>query len=88
LPQNHRFEIQQSIREDPLTTCPECGGEVRRVIHPAGIVFKGSGFYATDSRKSTSDSKPKPTTAGESGKEQAAPAKTDAKSESAGANQN
>ncbi len=46
----HRFEVRQGIREDSLTTCPTCGGKIRRVIHPVGIVFKGSGFYKTDSR--------------------------------------
>jgi predicted nucleic acid-binding Zn ribbon protein len=34
--------------EEPLTICPECGGHIRRVLYPAGIVFKGSGFYKTD----------------------------------------
>lgn len=34
--------------EEPLTACPECGGHIRRVLFPAGIVFKGSGFYKTD----------------------------------------
>jgi len=37
-----------------VSECAECGGPVRRVIHPVGIVFKGSGFYATDSRKASS----------------------------------
>jgi len=46
----HRFEIRQGIREASLTTCPECGGAIRRMVFPAGIVFKGSGFYKTDSR--------------------------------------
>lgn len=46
-----RFERQQSITDDAITICPECGGEVRRVIHPTGIIFKGKGFYATDHRK-------------------------------------
>ena len=46
-----RFERHQHFDEAPLTVCPECEGEVRRVIGPVGIVFKGSGFYATDSRK-------------------------------------
>ncbi len=45
----HRFEIRQGIREASLTTCPECGGAIRRMVFPAGIVFKGSGFYNTDS---------------------------------------
>lgn len=48
----HRYERFQRMTEDPDTVCPECGAEVRRVIHPAGVIFKGSGFYITDSRKS------------------------------------
>jgi putative FmdB family regulatory protein len=44
------IEVFQRITEDPLTTCGVCGGPLRKVFHPAGIVFKGSGFYATDSR--------------------------------------
>jgi putative FmdB family regulatory protein len=44
------IEVFQRIAEDPLTTCGVCGGKLRKVFHPAGIVFKGSGFYATDSR--------------------------------------
>lgn len=44
------IEVFQRISEDPLTTCGVCGGTLRKVFHPAGIVFKGSGFYATDSR--------------------------------------
>ncbi len=54
----HRFEVRQSIKEDPLTHCPECGGAIRRVIHPVGIVFKGSGFYITDSRNKSSHTSP------------------------------
>lgn len=45
---SHRFEIWQKMADEPLTTCPECGGTIRRVLFPAGIVFKGSGFYKTD----------------------------------------
>jgi putative FmdB family regulatory protein len=52
----HRFEAVHSMTADPLTVCPECGGQLRKVLHAAGIVFKGSGFYATDSRsKPTTD---------------------------------
>ncbi len=47
----HLFEIVQSMRDEPLTECPECGGELRKVFAPPAISFKGSGFYATDSRK-------------------------------------
>ncbi len=45
---SHRFEIWQKMSDDPLTTCPRCGQHIRRVLFPAGIVFKGSGFYKTD----------------------------------------
>jgi putative FmdB family regulatory protein len=44
------IEVFQRFSEDPLTACGVCGGKLRKVFHPAGIVFKGSGFYATDSR--------------------------------------
>lgn len=46
-------EVFQRFSEAPLTTCGVCGGPLRKVFHPAGIVFKGSGFYATDSRSSS-----------------------------------
>lgn len=48
------IEFFQRFSEDPLTTCGVCGGKLRKVFHPAGIVFKGSGFYATDSRAKAS----------------------------------
>lgn len=44
-------EIRHGFRETPSEACPACGGELARVFNPAGIVFKGSGFYITDSRK-------------------------------------
>jgi putative FmdB family regulatory protein len=47
----HLFEIVQSMRDDALTECPECGGELRKVFAPPAISFKGSGFYATDHGK-------------------------------------
>jgi putative FmdB family regulatory protein len=46
----NRFEVFLRIEDEPLTVCEACGGALRKVFHPAGIVFKGSGFYATDSR--------------------------------------
>ena len=53
-----RFDRRQSFSAKPLTRCPECDGHVHRLIQPAGIVFKGSGWYSTDNRKkSTSESK-------------------------------
>jgi putative FmdB family regulatory protein len=46
---NHIFECFQSINDEPIAACPECGGEVRRLINGgAGIIYKGSGFYSTD----------------------------------------
>jgi putative FmdB family regulatory protein len=47
----HLFEIVQSMKDDPLTECPECAGELRKVFAPPAISFKGSGFYATDHGK-------------------------------------
>ncbi len=52
-----RFERQQHFGDMPVTACPECGGEVRRLIGPVGVIFKGSGFYVNDSRKKNGDSK-------------------------------
>ncbi|MGD9986086.1 FmdB family zinc ribbon protein [Pseudonocardia sp.] len=49
---DHRFEAVQSFSDDSLTVCPECGGPLRKVFSSVGIVFKGSGFYRTDSRGS------------------------------------
>jgi len=43
-------EVAQSFKDDPLTTCPACGGALRKVFGSIGIAFKGSGFYRTDSR--------------------------------------
>lgn len=45
------FERRQRITEEPLKTCPECKGTVKRVLYPVGIVFKGSGWYVTDHRR-------------------------------------
>lgn len=53
----HRFDAVQSIHADALTECPECGGQIQRVISSVGVSFKGSGFYRTDSRAGGSRSK-------------------------------
>ncbi len=45
---DNQFEIFQSIKDDALTTCAECGGALRKRIYPVGISFKGSGFYVND----------------------------------------
>jgi putative FmdB family regulatory protein len=47
----HHVEVVQSFGDDPLAVCGACGGRLRKVFHPAGILFKGSGFYSTDNRK-------------------------------------
>ena len=44
----HRFEVKQSIKEDPITSCIRCGREVRKLISSPAIMFKGSGWYVTD----------------------------------------
>jgi putative FmdB family regulatory protein len=49
-----RSEVVQRFSDDPLTVCSTCGGKLRKIFSPVGIVFKGSGFYRTDSRNGTS----------------------------------
>ncbi len=74
----HFFEQVQSFTEDSLTVCPECQGRLRKVFNAVGVVFKGSGFYRTDSRagdgssdggaaSSTSKGKDTPAPTGDSG---------------------
>lgn len=54
----HEFEVFQAFTDTSLTHCPECGGELRKVYSAVGVVFKGSGFYKTDSKTdSKGDSK-------------------------------
>ncbi|WP_081655389.1 FmdB family zinc ribbon protein [Amycolatopsis orientalis] len=68
---DHRFEAVQSFSDPSLTVCPQCSGALRKVFSSVGVVFKGSGFYRTDSRDSSKSST------------SAAPAKTEsAKSDS------
>ena len=57
------LEAVQSFADPALTECPECGGTLRKVFHSVGVVFKGSGFYRTDSRDKpdSADSQPKKT---------------------------
>ncbi|WP_324275999.1 FmdB family zinc ribbon protein [Blastococcus brunescens] len=50
----HEFEVVQSFTDAPVSECPECGAAVRKVYGSVGVVFKGSGFYRTDSRKAAS----------------------------------
>jgi len=50
------LEIVQAFSDDALTVCPECGGELRKIYGATGVVFKGSGFYRTDNRGTSSSS--------------------------------
>lgn len=51
----HVFDVLQKISDEPLTTCPECGGLAKKLMSPVGISFKGSGFYATDYARRSSE---------------------------------
>jgi putative FmdB family regulatory protein len=57
----HTFEVVQSMKDDSLKECPECGGELRKVFAPPMITFRGTGFYATDHRKKAEGSADKDT---------------------------
>ncbi len=63
---DERLEAVQKFTDDPLTNCEVCGGSLRKVYSPVGIVFKGSGFYRTDSRNGAGNGKDKPAKTGES----------------------
>ena len=73
-----RFEVKQSMKDDPLTTCPQCGKRLQRLISSPAIMFKGSGWYVTDysdkMKPSPGNEAPAPTT-GE--KKEAAPSTSD-----------
>jgi putative FmdB family regulatory protein len=79
----HQLEAVQSFTDDALTVCPECQGRLRKQFSAVGVVFKGSGFYRTDSRsaaKSSSSSSTKTETKSESTKtETKSETKTDSK---------
>jgi putative FmdB family regulatory protein len=76
----HNLEAVQSFSDEPLTVCPECEGRLRKVFNSVGVVFKGSGFYRTDSRNGATggDTKVKSEAKTESKTE----TKTESKSES------
>ena len=80
------LEVVQKFSDDALTECPACGGRLRKIFSPAAIVFRGSGFYRTDSRKSssaTTASAPKePAKKDDAKTETKSEAKTESKSES------
>jgi putative FmdB family regulatory protein len=76
------LEVFQSFSEDPLTVCPRCGGELRKVFGNVGIVFKGSGFYKTDSRSSNKAASSSSKTETKSEAVSASTASTESKGES------
>ena len=67
----HQFEVVQSFTDAPVSECPECGSPVRKVYGSIGVVFKGSGFYRTDSRSKAASSE---SGSSSNGKKDAAPA--------------
>ena len=66
----NRFDAVQAFTDDALTTCPECSGRLRKLFGKVGVVFKGSGFYRTDSRAAAANgsSNGEKSTGSESGK--------------------
>ena len=53
---DNRFDVVQAFTDDTLTTCEQCSGRLRKLFNSVGVVFKGSGFYRTDSRESAKSS--------------------------------
>ncbi|MFI5427281.1 FmdB family zinc ribbon protein [Aeromicrobium sp. UC242_57] len=71
------LEVQQSFSDDALTVCPNCGGNLRKVFNAVGVVFKGSGFYKTDSRSTSTASSPASSSSSSSSSSESKPAKTE-----------
>ncbi|UWP83579.1 FmdB family zinc ribbon protein [Dactylosporangium fulvum] len=65
----HQLEAVQSFTDEPLTECPECAGRLRKQFSAVGVVFKGSGFYRTDSRSSSTSKSTSSTSASEKSSE-------------------
>jgi putative FmdB family regulatory protein len=79
----HAFEQFQSFSDDALTECPECDGRLRKVFNAVGVVFKGSGFYRTDSRSASSSAEgPSTSTETKTKTEAASASKSEKKTES------
>jgi putative FmdB family regulatory protein len=77
----HQLEAVQSFTDEALTECPACEGRLRKLFSAVGIVFKGSGFYRTDSRGKSGESKPR---AESSTSESKSDSTSESKSESTG----
>ncbi|WP_067533498.1 FmdB family zinc ribbon protein [Nocardia crassostreae] len=63
---DNKFDIVQSFSDDALTTCLQCSGKLRKLFNSVGIVFKGSGFYRTDSRNGSTSAEPAKSTSTDS----------------------
>ncbi|HTF08227.1 MAG TPA: FmdB family zinc ribbon protein [Asanoa sp.] len=77
----HQLEAVQSFKDEPLSVCPECEGRLRKVFNSVGIVFKGSGFYRTDSRNGVNGGDPKVKSESESKSDGKSESKTETKTE-------
>ena len=71
-----QLEVVQKFSDDPLTTCPACSGALRKVFSAVGVVFKGSGFYKTDSRTTSKSSSSSGTSESKSGETKSSDAST------------
>lgn len=77
---DHRFETFQSFSEDSLTQCPQCEGRLRKLFNAVGVVFKGGGFYRTDSRSGSSASVPASSESGKSSGKTSSPSSSSSSS--------
>lgn len=79
----NQFEVFQSIKDAPMTTCESCGGTLRKRVYPVGIAFKGSGFYVNDYAPKSASSSKTSSSSDESGSSEtkSEPAKTETKTE-------
>jgi putative FmdB family regulatory protein len=75
----HAFEQFQSFSDDSLTHCPVCDGRLRKVFNAVGVVFKGSGFYRTDSRSASASSVAAGSGSGDSGSSSSSDSSSDSK---------
>ena len=72
-----RHEVFQSFNDDPLVECPDCSGKLSKVFHPAGVIFKGGGWYVTDSRSGSEKKKYTDDGKSTSSSEESKPVKSD-----------
>lgn len=71
----HQFEVLQRISDEPMKVCPKCQGKLTKMLYPAGVIFKGSGYYTTDYKSSSHSGS-------SSNGSSSSPPSTDSKSES------